>query len=97
MCKSKAEGGQRCATHQRQWEDRERRAGRLKPPPSPWAGVKPMPWDYQPERGLVSRMLFPTLKDSERRLFWLREQGYAGPVNRDGYPVPDSIPGRRPA
>ncbi len=57
-----------------------------------------MPWNYEPERGLVSRILQPTLSDANRRVFWLREQGYRGPINQDGYPVPeDSIPGRRPA
>jgi hypothetical protein len=45
-----------------------------------------MPWDYEPQRGLVSRLLEPTLTDSGRRLFWYRRLGYKGPIDQDGYP-----------
>ncbi len=57
--------------------------------PDRWrrTGVPPMPADYQPTRSPLSRLLQPTLRDSDRRLFWLREHGYRGPIDQDGWPT----------
>ena len=85
MCQSKSEGGRRCAAH----SPRPRLL-----PTEPTAArsqtvtdIPDMPAWYEPERGAVSRLLHPTLDDAGRRLFWYREQGWRGPIDRDGWPV----------
>lgn len=42
-----------------------------------------MPADYVPE----SRI--PVTNDAGRRMWWLREHGYTGPINQDGRAVPE--------
>lgn len=85
MCKSKAEGGKRCAAHP--GRKSSARGGTVSV--QQMGGVfPPMPADYQPKRSLVSRMLTPSLSESARRLFWYREEcEFDGWIDRDGYPA----------
>ena len=43
--------------------------------------IPPMPDDYQPDTKL------PVTTDAHRRFFWLRENGWTGPIDQDGNPV----------
>jgi hypothetical protein len=85
VCQSKSEGGRRCAAHSPR--------PRLLPTEAAAArsqtvvDIPDMPAWYEPERGRVHRFLVPTLTDDDRRLFWYREQGYRGALDRHGWPV----------
>ena len=95
MCQSKAEGGRRCTAH----SGRSRRKAQVwklsrSAAPEPAAADRkrpgmpgPMPEGWEPERSWLSRKLQPTLSDADRRLFWLRENGYRGWIDENGYPM----------
>jgi len=49
--------------------------------------VPPMPQGYRPD----TRLYVTT--DAQRRFFWLRENGYRGPIDMDGHAVPSCAGG----
>jgi hypothetical protein len=88
MCRSQAQGGRRCNGH-------GQTSGTVPPASSGNVGVKER--TFVPTRGDTERMAreLPAdrkgwdgtvLNERDRRFFALRESGYDGPIDQDGYP-----------
>jgi hypothetical protein len=87
MCQSLAEGGRRCGKtgpgHSLTDPAMTRALEAFEPVGPDVSGAPDMPADWQPRRPWWRTS---PLSESERRLFWYREHGYAGPLNQDGRP-----------